>query len=105
MINMKNSHKATETLLECCSSEQPEYPYGLCISLDTDSLNKLGLTELPEIGTVLTLLARVEVTSVSQYERSDGKNRDVSLQITDMELKKEGAAPNAQFLYPNSNMA
>lgn len=104
MINMKETRKPDTLLSECCSTDQPEYPYGLCLSLNSDTLDRLGMTELPEIGTVLTLHARVEVTSVSQYERADGKNRDVSLQITDMDLNQEGAAPNAQRMYTNSNM-
>lgn len=104
MINMKQSPKSDTLLAECCTSDAPEYPYGLRLSLDTDSLSKLGITELPDVGAVLMLAARVEVVSVSQYEHADGKSKDLGLQITDMELKLEGGAQNPQSLYPNSNM-
>jgi len=105
MINMKRAHKDATMLSDCCANDQPEYPYGLCLSLDDESLQKLGIDQLPDVGTVMHLVARVQVTSVSQYERTDGKNRDISLQITDMELKPDGGqASNPQNLYASSNM-
>lgn len=104
MINMKQAHKSDTLLAECCTSDAPEYPYGLRLGLDTDALTKLGIAELPEVGTVLKLVARVEVVSVSQYEHADGKSKDLGLQITDMELEREGETQKPQNLYPNSNM-
>jgi hypothetical protein len=64
----------------------PRYPWGLCIQLDNDSLEKLGL-DLPEVGEEMTLTATVKVTSVSSNE-TEGSNpsKSVSLQITDMAL-------------------
>lgn len=104
MINMKLPHKESVSLADCCVSERQEYPYGLALQLNSETLAKLGMNDLPDVGTVLTLHARVEVVSVSQYEQQDGQNREVGLQITDMELRKEGVATNPQSLYPNSNM-
>lgn len=74
----------------------PKYPYGLCLYLDDETLEKLGITELPKVGTVMTLTAQVKVTSVrsseTQTEKSKGEtdentNSSVDLQITDMELQ------------------
>lgn len=63
----------------------PDYPYGLCICLGEDELQKLGLDENPEIGDMLHLHAMAKVTSVSQSESEGvGKNRRVELQITHM---------------------
>lgn len=105
MINMKQSRKGETLLAEARQDDTPEYPYGLRVGLDSESLDKLGVTELPTIGTTMTLMAKVEVVSVSQYESDDGKNRDVSLQITDMELRGEGAsASDPRKLYDKSNM-
>ncbi|WP_254227754.1 capsid staple protein [Burkholderia gladioli] len=67
-------------------ADQPAYPYGLTICLDDESLAKLGITTLPDVGTAFTLAARVEVCSTSQYQNQDGADRNLSLQITDMEL-------------------
>ena len=103
MINMKTSEKRSATLLaDSVEADTPEYPYGLRINLDDDSLKKLGITELPEVGTTMTLQAQVEVVSVSQHESDNGKHRDMSLQITDMELD---APRDAKNLYPNSEMS
>lgn len=69
----------------------PEYPYGLKIDLDNDALEKLGIAQLPEIGTPMTVTARCEVCSVSAYESQgqDKKQRNLQLQITDMALAPE----------------
>lgn len=102
MINMKSNEKQSATLLSEAQSNEPDYPYGLRISLDEESLKKLGITDLPEVGQAMTLQARVEVVSVSQYEHTEGKSRDMSLQITDMALD---TPDNKQQWYPNSDMS
>lgn len=107
MINMKRSPKEKTMLGDgCCEIDRPEYPYGLCISLDRESLDKLGITTLPAVGEKLQLTALVTVQSVSEYERQDeGASRDVGLQITDMALSKPADERNARDLYPNSSMS
>ena len=68
----------------------PRYPYGLCISLGEDELEKLGLDgDLPKIGEVMqfTALARVTSASMSERETAGGEPENccrVELQITDM---------------------
>lgn len=68
----------------------PKYPYGLCISLDDDSLEKLGMAgDLPPVGSIINFMAIAKVTSASENEREgmDGKAEKccrVELQITDM---------------------
>jgi len=79
---------------ECCaapceSPDAPRYPWGLSLSLDNDSLEKLGLTELPALGAETMLVARVKVTSVSSNESEHGASKNVSLQITAMALGKQ----------------
>lgn len=71
-------------------SSVPTYPYGLCISLEDESLEKLGLNgEMPAVGEVLQFCAIAKVTSASlnEREKSDGTKEQccrVELQITDM---------------------
>jgi len=75
-----------ETASAPSDAEQPAYPYGLTICLDDDSLSKLGIDSLPDVGTPFLLTARVEVCSTSQYQNQGGSDRNLSLQITDMQL-------------------
>ncbi|MDN7495011.1 capsid staple protein [Burkholderia gladioli] len=95
MISMKltPAEAKQEAGIAPMDAEQPAYPYGLTICLDDEALAKLGITSLPDVGTPFTLTARVEVCSTSQYQNQDGADRNLSLQITDMEL---GPPPSTQ---------
>jgi len=68
----------------------PDYPYGLCIHMDKDELDKLGITDLPKVGTEMTMTVKVCVTMVSQ-SAATGKEAyeqtSVNFQITDMALE------------------
>lgn len=79
---------------EAIVSERSKYPHGLEVRLDDESLTKLGIKELPEVGMKLMLEAKVVVESVSQEDKATGKpRRHVGLQITDMSL---GENPNSK---------
>lgn len=100
LTNMKLSPKEAKTMLGCCEPEQgdgPAYPYGLSISLNDDTLKKLGMDAMPEIGAKMQLMAVVEVTSTSQYNQQSGTDKNVSLQITDMALASPGADPASKM--------
>lgn len=71
-------------------TDAPRYPYGLTLHLEDEVLEKLGMSTLPDVGKKMTLVAKVEVTTVNQHQSQEGKDQSVSLQITDMELKEEG---------------
>lgn len=65
----------------------PKYPHGLRISLDSDSLENLGVKSLPAVGTKLLVTAVVEVSSTSERQQQDGTSeKSADLQITEMEL-------------------
>jgi len=84
---------------------RPDFPYGLSINLDEDSIKLLNIGELPEVGEVLELHARVVVKSVSSDQvEGQGINRRASLQITDMALEgmKEGKSA-AEIVYTEDN--
>lgn len=103
MISMKltPAEAKSETMLGDSDDDLPQYPYGLTVNLCDDELAKLGITELPAVGTVMQLTALVEVCSISQYENQDGADKSMNLQITDMELAAgNGAAkPIANRIY------
>lgn len=76
----------------------PDYPWGLCIHLGADELNKLGIKEMPEAGCCMMLMAtvhvtRVQVTAAAGVKPGDDSERSVDLQITDMML---GEAPEGE---------
>lgn len=77
-------------------SSAPTYPYGLCLSLDDEGMKKLGITELPPVGTLVHFCAMAKVTSASENERegTDGGKetcRRVELQVTHLGLENESA--------------
>lgn len=71
----------------------PAYPYGLTICLDSDTLDKLGLSgDLPDVGDKVTIIAVGTVTSASanQDEQADGTmkvRRRVELELRQIGVK------------------
>jgi len=63
--------------------EPDKYPWGLRITLDQDSLEKLGVDHSDwEVGAVFHLMALAKVTSISSHDGPNGQRCDVGLQIT-----------------------
>lgn len=89
----------------CCDRpdgyDGPDYPWGLGLNLDGDTMAKLGLTEMPKIGEVLHLEAIAKVNSLSQNssENDPDDNRNVGLQIMLMGVMPETTAPDPGKLY------
>jgi len=84
----------------------PEYPYGLRLCLDDESLAKLGMKDLPAIDADYKLTAVACVVRISQDESQGGEpRRSVDLQIEQMELtptkEEAGESSAASLLYPN----
>jgi hypothetical protein len=71
------------------------YPYGLCVALTEEELEKLGIgDELPNRGDMIHIIAMAKVTAVSENENemTDGSKkvrRRVELQITHIALEDE----------------
>lgn len=80
------------------NQKTPVYPYGLCLSLNNDSLKKMGLDgDLPDVGDIVHFCAEARVTSASTTEEEDEKgvktpNVRVELQITKMGVPEADAA-------------
>jgi hypothetical protein len=95
LTSMKISKAERESLYseKSIATEGPMYPYGLSVSLDNESMEKLGLEAGDlSVGSSMVLVAKVEVCSVSSSEYKGGDpNQSVTLQITDMCLEAEGA--------------
>ena len=90
--DMAQSPKEAEESMPCPSpADAPRYPYGLCISLCEDELEKLGVDEGElEVGDIIHLHAFALVTSASESATMGGdKHCRVELQITHMSLESE----------------
>ena len=68
--------------------DNPEYPYGLRINLDQESMEKLGMDTMPKMGEGMMIHAKVMITDMHESEG----NKSLGLQITDMELMPEKRA-------------
>ncbi len=84
---------ALPSVLSSGKVDQPRYPYGLCISLEEESLQKLEIKSLPPVGHSMVISVRVEVVSTGEHDsKEQGVRRSLSLQITDIDMggaKKE----------------
>lgn len=105
MISMANPPevKTPESACAPCAYEESKYPYGLCLSLDTETMAKLGLSDLVSVGTEMMITAKVKVTSVGSHESAgEGVRKNMELQITDMEIGQGARSSEdmAKTMYP-----
>ena len=86
MIDMKRQSEAEDSTM-LAPKMRDEYPWGLRISLDNETMVKLGMTELPKIDSEFKLVALACAVSISENETSEGEpRRNVELQIEQMML-------------------
>lgn len=96
MINMQRAPEREEMPSEI-EMDEPRYPYGLCINLGKDELEKLGITALPKVGTEMTIMAKAYVKMTRAYEtQGEGEDMGIELQITDMEIQGNQQQRNAE---------
>ena len=87
LINMENSPEAAKEQVNPSVADGPKYPWGLCITLNDDSLDKLGVKTLPAAGTEVTIVAKATVTGTSERQtEGEGTKASMDLQITDMQI-------------------
>lgn len=87
LINMENTQQEAQQMVSPTKDEAPKYPWGLCITLSDDSLDKLGVKALPSVGTEVTIVAKATVSRTSENAtEGDGANSSMDLQITDMQI-------------------
>lgn len=86
-------------------ADAPQFPYGLRVELNNDSLDKLAMKDMPKIGDRFTMTCTVEACGCASYTERDGdENRSLSLQITDMALVPMAAKKSAaDAIYPTKS--
>lgn len=88
--------KAAEERYKVMPSDGPDYPYGLCLNLGADELDKLGVKKLPAVGDEMHITAVCKVTRVSQSASEGGDDsKSVELQVTNMGVEPEAEEPTA----------
>jgi len=93
MVDMMRDESDEESGLSAMPSDVGQYPYGLCLNLDKDELDKLGITTLPPIGCEVHIVAVGKVTRVSQSAAEIPGGTDeqtsIAIQITMMSAALE----------------
>lgn len=74
----------------CCAPDGsgPKYPWGLSLSLETETLKRLGksVTDF-KVGTEVPIMVMAKVTSISMSENAEGgKNESVGLIAAQMDF-------------------
>lgn len=99
MVDMSIDMEKREEEAE--EQSEPVYPYGLCICLTHEELEKLELTDDCQVGDLLHMLCMARVTSVSKSENATR----IEMQIIDIEaledenLEAPGANLRPERLY------
>lgn len=98
---MKSMKLSKEDLIPQPTNPSPlAYPYGLRITLNEDSLKRLGIKDLPAVGDYMMIKAKVEVCATNKNEsKESGEHRCLELQITDMEMSSAKRAFKVDRLY------
>src|SRR3990167_3559438 len=88
MVSMKMSKslKNESMALTVAGGPEQEYPYGLTLSLNTDSLKKLGMDELPAVGAGCIVHGLGKVTRVGESASENDKDQNVEIQITRLSI-------------------
>ena len=90
MQSMKNVAPKKQAKEVSAACEAPDYPYGLRLSLNDDTLKKLKMkAEDFEMDEEFFLTAKVSVVGVFVDHTASGKRSSVDLQITELEIQDE----------------
>lgn len=101
-VAQKPGEEKEEKAELAAESKQPIYPYGLCITLNEETIEKLGLKDLPKVGSKGTIQAKVTVTMTRATEGQAHSSMGIDLQITDLGLELKGGEKSAvDTFYPD----
>lgn len=87
MIDLKTTNESDSQPVAIAAPEGVNYPYGTRLDLDEATLKKLGIVELPAVGSKLMFEAKAVVIG-SRQSVSEG-SRSLELQITAIDLEQD----------------
>lgn len=95
MVSMKRTKadkRADKLEQSPMDAMEPDYPWGLCLHMDGDEMEKLDITAMPKVGDEMLLVCRCKVTrtamNASEYTAGD-ETRSIDLQITEIGWEEE----------------
>lgn len=95
MVDLKRTPaEKVEAAAPVVANDTPDYPYGLCICLDHDTLDKLDLDADCEVGDTIHLVCFATVKACSQEVINGERRNRIELQITDMACEDEDQEGN-----------
>jgi hypothetical protein len=82
------------------ASKSGRHPWGLTLNLEHETLQKLGMDHLPQVGSEMHLAAKGKVTSAEERDHGNGPRRSATVQVTHMAVahgkhSAKKAAPKA----------
>ena len=93
-VSIKKETSGNDSL--CCSNEA-YYPYGTQLNFEDDLIEELGAGALA-VGDVVEVRGFAVVRSRSEREDEDGSDKNLSIQFTEIKIKRE-ADDKAKQLY------
>ncbi len=100
MKSMKLPKKSKKDNDVCCSIDgDNEYPYGLRIDLNSDSLKALGVkADDFKPGSSGKLVAEIEIVDVRTPSRKDSNQDSVELQITKLSVATGAKSKSKEYM-------
>lgn len=95
IVDMKRSDTGGEGDGGEMGPSRPDYPYGLCLYLDKETMDQLGISELPKPGAKFNIAGIAEVTGVSMRKGKDSKGVETEYSSTDLQIVKLGVDEQA----------
>lgn len=95
LARSKAEMEARQGSNEIAVSSTDKYPYGVSLNLSNDELEKLGITELPELGDEYAVVGIAKVTRASQSASTSGQDTSLELQLTHLKLTHENDTEEA----------
>lgn len=90
MVDMRRTtEEKVEAVAAPIASIPDDYPYGLCLSFDHDTLEKLDLDADCDVGDLIVLRMICRVTSCSQREVNGKPDCRIELQGIDVKVLGE----------------
>ncbi len=87
MKRTKADKKAEEERYTGHKVGQDDYPYGLSVSLDHHSLKKLGIENMPKVGSKVKLHSHAHVKSTREENRDGKMHRSMELELRHMHIE------------------